>query len=481
MTNGEQQIHVPLSPRESPGADNERNGAWRLLLPPTIDGRVALVDLDPGIAAAFRRSYPQAITVSSDPAALVGVDNGTLWDGHRWPLADGAVALLVVDERRADPAALATALAAGGIRASIVPARRGHGIVPYPHPEALESLLSPRWPPSTRAPRRWVRERIATSPAWRLTRRAGLIIDGSRDGLVDEVVADVGRVIGGEATLRGFLVSSGDNVVLRVALGRHEVAVRVALTELGAARLAQQRAVLAGVEAALTAPDLRAHLPREVGLGTTHGLPWRAETWHAGHLQTRGRRWSARAPSWDAAHGVARLLTQTAPSGSTDREWARVWATGMDQFGEEAAARLTTALLPLEEARFPTSWCHGDLWPGNVVLSRGPAVVIDWEQGRPTAPAGVDGVFLELNRLMLSSDIPFGLAAARAASDPGALISPPDVGGMSWPKAPGSLRAAIVVAAVIVHAIGPKGDRRGPAWGQRHLSPLLSVLEAQSA
>ena len=196
MTNGELSSPLPSSPSAAPGAANERNGAWRILLPSVIDGPVALVDLLPGTAAAFRRSYPGAITVSSDETALVDVSNGRLWDGRHWPLPERSVALLVADERRLDPVALATALRPGGIRASIVPARRSRGLVPYPTPEDLERILRPEWPPSTRAPRRWSRERLATSPAWRLSSRAGLLIDGCDTGLVDEVVGDVGLATG---------------------------------------------------------------------------------------------------------------------------------------------------------------------------------------------------------------------------------------------------------------------------------------------
>ncbi|MBJ7608050.1 MAG: phosphotransferase [Candidatus Dormibacteraeota bacterium] len=481
MTSGEHQQSARAPVAAEGGAGNERNGAWRILLPSAVSGAVALVDLDPGTAAAFRRSYPQAITVSVDFAALKGVANGASWDGRHWPLADGTLALLVADERRTDPGALAGALAPGGIRAAIVPAHRRHGVVPYPHPEALERILSPSWPATTRAPGQWLRQHFATSPLWRLTGRAGLAIDGDRDGLVDDVVADLGLTTSSPARLRGFLVSGGDNVVLRVALATEEAAVRLSLTDLGATRLTHQRQLLSGIDAALTAPTLRAHMPSELALGTTHGLAWRAETWHQGHLSPRGRRWRRQAPAWDAAHGLARLLADTAPTGRAGQGWAQSWAEEMDQFGTEVAAAVEAALGPIEEQRLTMAWCHGDLWPGNIVLSRRGAVVIDWEQARPDAPVGLDGVFLELNRLRLSSRIPIGVAAARAVRAPDALIAPPAIGGVPWVKADTSLRAALVVAAIVVHALGPKGDRRGAAWAQKNILPLLSALPGRPA
>ena len=70
---------------------NERNGTWRILLPARVAGPVALVDLDVGTAAAFRRSYPTAITVSTDRWALVGVDRGIWWDGVHLPFPDGVL------------------------------------------------------------------------------------------------------------------------------------------------------------------------------------------------------------------------------------------------------------------------------------------------------------------------------------------------------------------------------------------------------
>jgi hypothetical protein len=446
-----------------------------------VSGTVALVDLDPGTAAAFRRSYPEAITVSTDQSALEGVANAAHWDGRHWPLAEGTLALLVADERRVDPGALATALGPGGIRAAIVSARRRHRIVPYPHPEALERILSPAWPASTHAPGPWLRQRMATSLLWRLSGRAGLAIDTDARGVVDDVVADLGSAGRCPARLRGFLVSGGHNVVLRVGLAREEAAVRLCLTELGTARLAQQREALSGIDGALRAPNLRVHMPRELALGMTHGVAWRAETWHQGHLDTGGRRWRLRAPAWDAAHGVARLLSDTTPTGHADQGWARSWALGMDQFGGDVVAEVEAGLSPIETQRVATSWCHGDLWPGNVVLGRGPAMVIDWEQGRPGAPLGLDGVFLELNRLALSSRIPIGVAAARAVQVPDALIAPPSIGSIPWAEADASLRAAVIVAAVVVHALGPKGDRRGDAWAQENIVPLLSALPKRSA
>jgi hypothetical protein len=463
-------------PAESPRPPSERNGTWRLLLPAGVSGPAALVDLEPGTAAAFRRSYPSAITVSSDRAALMGVARGVWWDGRHWPLPDGALALLVADERRADPAALAAALRPGGRRAAIVAARRRHDTVPYPRADAVERLLRKGWPASTDAPGQRLRERLATSVLWRLSGRAGIAIEPDGAGLVDDVTADLGAAVGSTATLRGVLVSGGHNVILRVGLARQEAALRLCLTEIGTARLARQRQVLAGLEAALLAPDLRAHMPCELAAGVTHGLAWRAETWHRGHLSTGGTRWRTGGSAWEAAHEVARLLAATAPTGLTGPGWAHAWARGMDQFGEDAAAVVEAALLPVEEFRLPTSWCHGDLWPGNIFLGRGPVVVIDWEQGRADAPAGLDAVFLELNRLAIGSRVPIGVAAARAVQESRALAAPPSLGGVPWREADPALRAAAIVAAVVVHALGPEGDRRGPTWAQKNLLPLFSVL-----
>ena len=146
----------------------------------------------------------------------------------------------------------------------------------------------------------------------------------------------------------------------------------------------------------------------------------------------------------------------------------------MDQFGDLAARAMEAALRPLEEAQIPTSWCHGDLWPGNVVLARGPAVLIDWEQARPKAPRGVDSVFLETYRLMIRSGIPFGLAAARAVMDLHALISPPDIDGIPWTRAPAPLRAALVAAAVVVNALGPRVTARSRVGPEEHGPAALS-------
>jgi hypothetical protein len=463
---------------QGPLPPSERNGSWRLLLPAEVAGPVALVNLDAGTAAAFRRSYPSAVTVSTDRAALMGVAGGVCWDGRHWPLQDGSLALLVADERRADLTALAAALRPGGRRAAIVPARRRHGTVLYPRAEAVERLLRKGWPASTDAPGRWLRERLATSPLWRISGRAGIAIEPDGPGLVDDVVADLGAAVGTSATLQGVLVSGGHNVILRVGLPGEEAALRLGLTELGAARLARQRRVLSGLEAALTAPDLRAHMPRELATGVTSGLAWRAETWHRGHLSNGGRRWRPGRSAWEASHDIARLLATTTPTGHTGAGWAHAWARGMDQFGDDAAAVVEAALTPIDELGLPTSWCHGDLWPGNIVLGRDRAIVIDWEQGRPDAPVGLDAMFLELNRLAIGSRVTIGVAATHALRDPRALAAPPSFGDVPWGDADQALRTAAVVAAVVPHALGPEGDRHRPPWAEENLVPLLSALTA---
>jgi len=459
-----------------PELHDERNGGWRLLLPATVSGTVALVDLERGTAAAFRRAFPAAITVSSDPDALAGVARAMGWDGRHWPLPAGAVDLLVVDERRANPAALVAAVRPGGGRAAIVPARRRHTTVPYPRADALERLLRPGWPPSTETPWPRIQQMLATSVLWRLSGRAGLAIDIEGPSLVDEVVAAVGAATATEATLRGVAISGPDNAVLRVGLAGRDAAVRLSMTDLGATRLVRQRRVLAGIEADLRSPELRDHMPRELASGATKGVAWRAETWHQGHISPRGPRWRLHGSGWAAAHEVARTLAATAPTGHVRPGWARTWVQGMDQFGVPTQRAFERWLHPVEANRLTTAWCHGDLWPGNVIVGHGPTVVIDWEQARPDAPAGTDAVFLELNRLALNRRLPMGVAAARAVSAADALVAPPPLAGVSWVEADPALRAALVVAAVVVHALGPEGDRRGQGWARQNLDPLLSAL-----
>lgn len=455
---------------------DERNGGWRLFLPATVSGTVALVDLERGTAAALRRAYPTAITVSSDPENLVGVAHAMDWDGRHWPLAPGSVDLLVVDERRADAAALVDAVRRGGGRAAIVPARRPHTMVPYPRADALERLLRPGWPSSTEATGARMRERLARSALWRLSGRAGLAIHIEGPSLVDEVVAAVGTGAGVEATLRGVAISGQDNAVLRVGLDGRDAAVRVALTELGAARLERQRRVLAGIEADLLTPELRRHMPRELATGVTSGLAWRAETWHHGHLSPRGLQWRLRRSSWEAAHAVARTLAASAPTGHLQAGWARTWVQGIDQFGAATQRDFERSLRPAEAHRLATAWCHGDLWPGNIIIGDGAVVVIDWEQGRRDAPAGLDAVFLELNRLALRRRLPIGVAAAHAVSGREGLLAPPPLGDVPWVEATPALRGAVVAAAMVVHAMGPEGDRRGEGWARANLDPLLSSL-----
>jgi aminoglycoside phosphotransferase (APT) family kinase protein len=321
-----------------------------------------------------------------------------------------------------------------------------------------------------------MRQMLATSALWRLSGRAGLAIDIDGLSLVDEVVAAVGAATAAKATLRGVTISGPDNAVLRVGLAGRDAAVRLSMTDLGATRLARQRRVLAGIDAALRTPELREHMPRELATGVTRGVAWRAETWHQGHISPRGPRWRLHGSGWVAAHEVARTLAATAPTGHVRPGWAQTWVQGMNQFGAETQRAFERWLQPVEAHRLATAWCHGDLWPGNIIVGHGPVVVIDWEQARPDAPAGVDAVFLELSRLALRSRRLIGVAAARAVSAADALIAPPQLGGVSWVEADPALRAALVAATMVVHALGPEGDRRGDAWARENLDPLLSAL-----
>ena len=126
-----------------------------------------------------------------------------------------------------------------------------------------------------------------------------------------------------------------------------------------------------------------------------------------------------------------------------------------------------------ENPEHPT---HAGTLRGGSTCDHGPAVVIDWEQGRPDAPVGLDAVFIELNRLAIGSQVPIGIAATRAVYEPASLAAPPSLGGVPWGDADQDLRVAMVVAALVVHALGPEGDRRGQAWAETNLHPLLATL-----
>lgn len=393
------------------GSD-DRAVLWTVLLPATPPRRAVLLGLPAVVRDGLLRRYPDAV-VDGDPG---GAD-------------------LVVCTHAARPAALAagaTLAVLGGPRA--------------PGGAALLGTLDD--PAGVVLPGRPVPDRsvpvtvIKTAPS-----------------LADAVVAAYAP---GAALVE---VLGGSSAVLRVASAGGEVAIRLTLTPEsdrgGADRL---RAVAA---AAGSPPPW---LPRELGAGEVGGVAWTAYAW-AG-ARRAGRTWSANGAGWalcrDVAGELGRLRT-----GETGPGWAEPWLAAADPFGSEVRSVFARRLAAVP-AGVPTAWCHGDLWLGNVVFAGdGVPTVVDWDNARPDAPAGLDGVLVEAWRRLHAFGTSFGeacLALCAAGSVPGLVV-----GGRAWPEWSDDEREALVSVAFLLHAFNRDLTDLDAAWRAANLAPFLGT------
>lgn len=450
---------------------HERNATWRILLPADPGGAVALVDLEPGMIAGFRRSYPDAVVVTRQ---LSGTDHhrAVLWDGTHLPLDQSALGLVVYDQR-------AGGRTLGGppapARAVIVSSRRRYDVALYPHPDHLQSLVWP-WSPTTSGSLRGrLGELCSATPAWGLLDRAGLVIDTGQPG----IAADVLEAVLGETGRRGrpmrCYASTGDVAVLRVNLDGDDAAVRIGLTAAGAQRIARHQAAIETLRARASSGGVSHHLPNNLASGTVHGHLWMAEAWRNGRTGPGGLAWRRGGHGWEDGRDFASKLAAQAPTGTMGPGWSREWAGPMGEFGPEVALLIEGALRPMETSGAFAAWCHGDLWPGNIVLDRhgGPLGVVDWEQSRSDGPRGIDGVFLETYRLSSLHGISFGATCAHLLNTR-LRLSPAPVPGWDWAACDLSVQRALVLSALVLQA--QVRDRGDPSWVRQNMDPVVFAL-----
>jgi hypothetical protein len=392
------------------GSD-ERALLWTVLLPAT-SRRTVLLGLPAGVRDGLLRRYPDAVV-----------------DG------DAGGADLVVCTSAARPASVppGAALAVlGGPRTPASAALLGT----LDEPAGL--LL-----PGQRAPGRSVPLTVRTSAP----------------SLADAVLAAYAP---GSTLLE---VLGGACAVLRVASPGGEVAIRLALTPESDRGGAES---LRAVAAAAGSPP--AWLPRELGAGEVGGATWAAYAW-AGARGDR-RTWSANGAGWTSCREVADELGRLR-TGEVGPGWAEPWLVAADPFGAEVRAVFETRLAAVPDG-VPTAWCHGDLWLGNVVFAPGGApTVVDWDNARPDAPAGLDGILVEAWRRLFTRGLSFGEACAAlcaARSVPGLVV-----GGRAWPDWSDAEREGLVSAAFLLHAFNRDLGDLGDAWRAANLAPFLGV------
>ncbi len=428
------------SPADRTWGEDERAAVWFVLLPAEPDGPVVLADLPPRVTALLLRRYPRALALSRDP-----MPGAVVWDGVRPPVGQG-IGLLVCTAAARD--ALAP-LAAPGAAVAVVGGRpRGADVALAPdgvNPEAVTL-------PDARA--RGVSGLLGRA----VGSRVALRITGVERSLAAAVLADAAPVVSGPLRLTGVLV--GGEAVLRGSSPAGDVAVVVALPS------PEGRTDPLGTVAAAV-PHVREWLPRELGTGVTLGCRWRAYAWAGA---TAGRRtWAVHGPGWALARRMAATLGE-ARTGVTGPGWTRRWATPATPFGPAVVERFESLLAALPDG-VPTAWCHGDLWSGNLLYDGDRVTLIDWNNARSDAPAGIDGILVEAWRRLYTQSRTFGQACAGLC----AADAIPDlvVGGRPWAEWSDDERRALVAAAFLLHVDNRAVRDLDADWREANLLPFI--------
>jgi len=109
-------------------------------------------------------------------------------------------------------------------------------------------------------------------------------------------------------------------------------------------------------------------------------------------------------------------------------------------------------------------------------------VLIDWERARPDAPAGLDAVFAEVYRTLISGHGTFGEAAAWLAHSATPELAATVIGGRAFAKWDRPQQHALLLATVTQFVTGDNEgrstDRWTESWGQLHVRPMLKALQA---
>ncbi|MDN4162845.1 oligosaccharide flippase family protein [Nocardioides abyssi] len=409
----------PVAVTEPHWTIGDRLAAFRVLLP-ADPGPAVVLGVDEVLLPHLRAAFPGACTAAEAAAS-----------GER-------ASLLVLSGPPAEE------YAAGRLPVALAPSatvavlgEEGDHVV-YPSAQEPELLWRSGWPVAAGDPVAWVRRRLGL----RTARRRGapwLRVDGPAVAtLADEVVAEVGERLGATARLVG-VVTAG-RTVLRVRTAQGDLAVRLDL-------LPHEPDLVDRVRAEV--PGAAAYLPQALASGTTRGCAWVATAWlpEAGAL-----RWPWPRPEWQwaVADELADALA-AARTGTTGPGWAREWCERAVVVPAPVRERWAAALAVLDDG-LPTGWCHGDLWPGNVLLDRDAAVVLDWDNATPDAPAGIDRLLVPALRDLTDPGRTVAEQVMALVDDtdrPGS-VGDLEVAGRRWRDWDRGHRLALALAAVVL-------------------------------
>ncbi|HET9420024.1 MAG TPA: oligosaccharide flippase family protein, partial [Nocardioides sp.] len=336
--------------------------------------------------------------------------------------------------------------------------------VVYPSSEHPETLWRRDWPvPLGSDPVAWLRRRAGlvvhrSAPRLRLDGEAG-------SSLAAAVLADLGRETGEQWRLVGVLTAG--RTVLRARSGTRDAAVRVAVTS-------RERAVDPVAPVREQVPGVAAFLPTPIAEGSTSGHPWTASEWMPQPRRSLRWPWPSADDAWATAEELVDLLAAH-PTGRTGPGWAEAWCARVALAQPEERRAWQAAMEVLDDG-IPTTWCHGDLWRGNLVVHPTARAVLDWENSSPDGPQGLD-------RLLFPALRDAAHAGSLTTADILRLVDEPDdiadamVGGRRWAAWDRPHRLALALAAVALYLRNRSLHDLGEAPLRRHLDAVTAALQ----
>ncbi|MCW2792541.1 MAG: tuaB [Nocardioides sp.] len=443
----------------------DRLAAFAVLLPAAPVGPVVLAlgdDLSPHLQAAL----PGAVALTEGAAVEGWPDPSRVlrWDGTRAPVTAGSVGLLVVDGRRYDASRVEALLRPDGVLAVI--GDSGPHLL-YPSAERPELVWQRSWPVSMPGgPVPWLRRRLGLSIGRGGEAVPRLSVTGpAAPTLADELLEDLAARTGHAGELVG-LVTAG-HTVLRVRHDDGDVAVRLSLTDRHRETDVTAR-VLADV------PQAEPFLPVVLAGGHTRGRPWVATEWTPRRRRPLTWPWPRSERQWAVAGKLVDVLSDRV-TGATGPGWAQRWADAAHVVPADRRLRWGSALQPLE-AGLPTAWCHGDLWPGNVLLDGRTTTVIDWDNASDDAPQGLDRLLAPALRLSGDTGRVASAEILRLVDDV-APVTDAVVAGRRWSEWDRPTRLALALAAVVLYLRNRSLHDLGQEALDRHLAAVDDALD----
>ncbi len=418
----------------------DRLASFTAMLPAVVLGPVVLV-VAPVVGAGLRWRYQDAVLLLRAGRGYTAGDvDGSAclwWDGLHAPLRPGSVGLLIVDARHGDPEVLRPALAPGGTMAVL--GSEGELVV-YPDLDRPENIWKSGWPiPTMRNARAQVRRAAGLRTGLGRTPIRLSVLGTAAPTLVDRVLADLETQTGVPCELIG--VHTAGDTILRVRTAGGDLAVRASLTTPG-------REFGSGREAAAEIPAIRSLVQRVVAEGVTCGVPWVATDWLPRRRRSLIEFKGATVRQWRHAERLVAGL-ETVRTDEVDRTWARRWCDSVAPIVADDLLEQLISIVANVPVGTPTGWAHGDLWPGNVLVDRHEAAIIDWENSARNAPLGIDWLLIAALRARLDDGVSVASMCGRMIDDT-ALVEHP-VGGRPWAEWERPQRAALATAAYVLH------------------------------